>query len=172
MKNIHNVRRTTVSDARQISILRQRNRFGMIHVATRCAHGVSSTSGEKKKNDKMVDTPAATQCCIHTTPGSLQMIAKFDLQNCSTESSTPRIYEHNIGLPALSRPSSAHTLFVMTPALSPSVQISARLSLPDNVAQCQVCTHKKLPSTCMSPSKPWLRWRRYTVKRPDVVILL
>ena len=37
------------------------------------------------------------------------MIAKFDLQNCSTECSTPRIHGHNIGLPALSRPSTAHT---------------------------------------------------------------
>ena len=135
---------------------------------TVCSKCLSSTSCEKKKTTKDEDTPAATQCCIHTTPGSLQMIEKFDLQNCSTESSTPRIYGHNIGLPALSRPSTDHSRFVMTLALSPSVQISARLSLPGNVAHCQVCTHKKLPSTCMSPSKLWLRWRRHTV-RPWIV---
>ena len=47
-------------------------------------HGVLTVSRQrlvKKKNDKNEDTPAATQCCIHTTLGSLQMIRKFDLQN-------------------------------------------------------------------------------------------
>ena len=77
-------------------------------------HGVLTVSRQrqvKKKDDKNEDTPTANQCCIHTPPGNLQLIEKFDLQNCSTESSTPRIDGHNIGLPALSRPSTADTCF-------------------------------------------------------------
>ena len=132
-------------------------------------HGVLTVSRQRlvKKRQKWGHSRCNSVLYSHYT-WELANDWKIDLQNVSTESSTPRIYGHTIGLPALSRPSTVHTRFVMIPALSPSVQISARLSFLGNVAHCQICTHKKLPSTCVSPSKLLFRWRRYTV-RPWIV---
>ena len=95
----------------------------------------------------------------------------FNTQHCSTEfrvpellrteSCIPKTSGHNVGLPALYRPSTAETCLVMSSTLRPLEHMSARMSLPSTFVYCttfratRLCTNKKLPSTCLSLPRPW-----------------
>ena len=117
-------------------------------------------------------TQAARHCCIrdmsvfsHSSSGfAIDCEARLALSRCaalldgiqrSKSSWTKR------GIPALYRPSTTDTCFVMSSALSPLVQTHAGLSLPGVFAHCtasrafRLCTNRKLQSTCLGLPRPW-----------------
>ena len=134
-----------------------------------------------------VDTEGAGQCCIQdlseqysrTHPRTLRPIARFDphrsrgtwcfnTQHCSTEFRVPELFRsescipktsgHNVGLPALYRPSTAETCLVMSSNIEALGARVRRIVAPQHFCilhNLPLCTSKKLPSTCLSLPRPW-----------------